>query len=72
MTQPDPIILIYRSYLSTALDVGPENLPPLEMTLISVTATPMRISAVAGFPNLLDMRFPRRDFDLERFPGLSP
>lgn len=66
-----PITVIYRAYLSNLVTVGPENIPPLEMTLISVTMTPMRVRCVAGFTNLLDVRFPRRDYDLERFPGLA-
>lgn len=71
VTQPYPITVIYRSYLSDALGVGPENIPPLEMSLLTVTATAMRITATAGFPDLLNTRFPKRDYDLERFPGLS-
>lgn len=71
VTQTAPIIVIYRACLSDALLTGPENLPPLEMTLLTVSATPMRISATAGFPDLLNTRFPRRDYDLERFPGLA-
>jgi hypothetical protein len=71
VVQPDPIVAIYRSYLSDELDTGPENDPPLALTLISISATPMRIRAVAGFPDLLNTRFPKRDYELERFPGLA-
>jgi len=67
----EPITVIYRAFLSGLATVGPENIPPLEMTLISVTLTPMRIRCVAGFANLLDVRFPRREYDLERFPALA-
>jgi hypothetical protein len=70
--QTDPITVIYRAYLSDALTDGPENDPPLEMTITSITATPLRISATAGFVNLLDQRFPGIDYDLETFPGLLP
>jgi len=68
----EAITVIYRSYLSDALDAGPENIPPLEMTLLTISATPLRIRATAGFPDLLNARFPKRDYDLARFPGLQP
>lgn len=68
----EKITVIYRAYLSDALTVGPENSPPLEMTITSIRATPQRISATAGFVNLLDQRFPGLDYDLETYPGLLP
>lgn len=71
VTQTDPITLIYRMYLSDSASIGPENDPPLTMTLSKITATPLRIRGVAGFPNLLDRSFPGLDYDLETFPGLA-
>lgn len=70
--QVDPITVIYRCYLSNSLSVGSENNPPLEMELITVGANPLRLSATAGFKNLLDKRFPALDYDMETFPGLLP
>ena len=70
--ETDPITVIYRAYLSSGLATGPENLPPLEMTITQITATPLRIRATAGFSNLLDRRFPALDYNLETFPGLLP
>lgn len=67
-----PIIAIYRTYLSDRVLIGPENVPPMELTLTTVSATPLRIRAVAGFPDLLNRRFPFLDYDLETFPGLQP
>lgn len=67
-----PIKVIYRAYLSDALLDGPENDPPLELTISRITATPLRISATAGFTNLLEQRFPSLDYELETFPGLLP
>ena len=66
----DPVTVIYRAYLSDNLDGGPENDPPLEMSITQISATPLRIRAVAGFTNLLDKRFPALDYNLEDFPGL--
>lgn len=70
-TRPEPIVAIYREYLSSALDDGPENDPPMELSVISATADAFRIRAVAGFPNLINKRFPNRFYDLETFPGLA-
>lgn len=67
-----PVTMIYRAFLSDRLDEGPETDPPLEMTLTGISATPLRISAKAGFPNLLSRRFPALEYDLDRFPGLQP
>ena len=71
-SQPESIEVIYRQYLSDALNDGPENDPPLTLHLISLSADPMRIRATAGFRNLMDRAFPLRTYDLERFPGLTP
>lgn len=68
----DPIEVIHRRYLSDTLDDGPENDPPLHMVLIQVSATLLRLRAVAGFSTLMDRKFPRLDYDLETFPGLAP
>jgi Domain of unknown function (DUF1833) len=68
----EQIKAIYRAYLSDALLDGPENDPPMELTLISVSATPFRIRATAGFPDLVNLRFPKLDYELETFPGLQP
>lgn len=70
VTQTDKITAIYRAYLSTTATDGPETDPPLELTLITVTATVFRVTATAGFPNLLDRKFPRLVYDIDTFPGL--
>ena len=67
-----PVEMVYRAYLAGSAADGPETDPPLVMTLASVSATPLRIRATAGFPDLLNRRFPRLDYDLRRFPGLLP
>ena len=69
--QTDPIKVIYRQYLSDTRTLGPENDPPLEMEIIQINATPLRLRATAGFPNLLDRAFPTLTYDLETFPGLA-
>ena len=66
----DKITVIYRAYLSGELTVGPQNDPPLEMEIITLSANPYRLTATAGFSNLLDQRFPSLDYTLEKFEGL--
>ena len=67
-----PVTVIYRNYLASGLDSGPENDPPLEMTISAINANALRIRATAGFADLLNQRFPSMDYDLETFPGLTP
>lgn len=65
------ITVIYRQYLSDLLDIGPETDPPLELTMLAISANPLRLRATAGFANLLDLKFPSLDYDLDHFPGLT-
>lgn len=67
-----PVALIYRAYLDGAAADGPENDPPLRMELQQISATPLRIRATAGFPDLLNKSFPRLVYDIAKFPGLVP
>ncbi len=64
-----PVTLIYRMYLDSAVDSGPENDPPMQLELQNVTITPFRIRGTAGFPSLHNRKFPFEDFTLARFPG---
>lgn len=70
-TSTTPITVIYRTFLSNRLDLGPENIPPLEMSAQTISATPMQITAAAGFPNLLNRKFPAVEYELDTFPGLA-
>ncbi|MGV8987818.1 MAG: DUF1833 family protein [Cypionkella sp.] len=63
--------VIYRQYLSTGLSIGPENLPVMTLTVLSVSATPYRIKMSAGFPDLLNRKFPALEYDPEVFNGLA-
>lgn len=67
---PESITVIYRAYLSSALDSGPENDPPLTLTIISIDATVFRIRATAGFSNMNNFKFPDTEYTAEVFPGL--
>lgn len=66
----EQIKVIYREYISTNL-TAPQNNPPLEMTIISITADLFKITATAGFPNLMNKKFPIKEYTMEEFTGLS-
>lgn len=72
LTVGDPAVIkvIYRAFLQSALLDGPENDPPMEMDLLSISADVFRIRAEAGFNDLANKRFPARDYTSEIFPGL--
>ena len=65
------ITMIYRAYLSSDLS-GPENDPPLELSILSITADPFKVRAVAGFSSLANLKFPKQEYSAEVFPGLAP
>ena len=65
------IVVLYRIYLSDTALVGPENVPVMTLTIQSVSATPFRIRAVAGFPDLLNAKYPKLEYETTTFPGLS-
>lgn len=67
----NPITVIYRAFLSDDLS-GPENDPPLTLTIMSISASVFRIRATAGFGDLTNKRFPGVDYTAEVFPGLIP
>ncbi|MFZ5917047.1 MAG: DUF1833 family protein [Chloroflexota bacterium] len=66
------ITVIYRAFLSDALLDGPENDPPLTLTVLAISANVFRIRATCGFPDLANKRFPSVDYTAEVFPGLIP
>lgn len=70
MGSTDKIEVIYRAFLSGNLASGPENDPPLTMTIMAIHADVFRVRATAGFGDLSNMRFPGVDYLSETFPGL--
>lgn len=71
LTTTDLVQVTYREYLSNDLS-APQNNPPLNMTIMSVTADVFKVTAVAGFPDLMNRRFPSMEYSAEVFPGLVP
>jgi hypothetical protein len=65
----DLVTVIYREFISTDL-TAPQNNPPLAMTILSVKADVFKVTATAGFPNLMNKRFPTLAYTAEVFPGL--
>lgn len=66
----DLVQATYREFISTDL-TAPQNDPPIHMTLMSISAYVFRVKAVAGFPDLVNRRFPSTAYDAETFPGLA-
>jgi hypothetical protein len=71
MGSTSAISVIYRAYLSSDL-AAPENNPPYELQIMSITADPFKVRATFGWPSLANVKFPRVDYDAETFPGLIP
>ena len=71
MRTTDLVEVTYREYLNFDLST-PQNNPPLSMTILSITADVFKVTAVAGFVNLMNRRFPAQEYTAEVFPGLVP
>ena len=69
LTSTDLVKATYREYISTDLSV-PQNNPPVHMDIMSVSATLFQVTAVAGFPNLMNRKFPTKEYSIEEFPAL--
>lgn len=69
MADSTPISMIYRAYLDTDMS-GPQNNPPLELSLVSITATVFRVTATAALLNFYNMTFPGLTYTDTQFPTL--
>jgi len=65
----DAVEVIYRVYLSDD-PTGPQNDPPLKLTLIHAMATDLQVVGRATFADVVNRRFPNQDYTAARFPGL--
>ena len=70
ISSTQPVKICYRAYLDGATGVGPENDPPLEFDIISITATPQRVRLECGFQDIGQIKFPSLTYSTEVFPGL--
>jgi hypothetical protein len=71
VTTSTPITVIYRMFLSSDL-TGPQNNPPMALTIISISADVFKITATATFGDLVNKRFPSQNYTIDTFPGLVP
>ncbi len=69
MASSTPIDMIYRAYIEDDL-TGPQNNPPLELSLVSITATVFRVTATAALLNFYNMTFPGLTYTDTQFPTL--
>ncbi len=65
-----PIEVTYRPYLSNDL-TAPHMVPPLTVTIRSVSCDVNNVTARAGFGDMNNRRFPRVDYTASKFPGLT-
>lgn len=70
MGSTELVTVIYREYLSTDL-TAPANNPPLELTILTISADMFKVTATAGFINLLNKRFPTEAYTTDVFVGLA-
>lgn len=68
--QTDKLEVTYRAFLSNDLAFGPHNDPPLHLTITSIEADAMSISAKATIADFVNKKFPGEDYDERKFPGL--
>lgn len=68
---PDKLEVTYRAYLySDRLTNGPHNDPPLHLTITSIEADAMAITARASIADFVNKKFPSKEYDENGFPGL--
>jgi hypothetical protein len=71
ITSTELVQVTYREFLSTDLS-APQNNPPLTMTVMAITADVFKLTATAGFPDLMNRKFPTTEYDAQIFAGLLP
>lgn len=70
MGNPEYLEVIWRVYLSSNPEEGPQNLRPLRMTITNIDADEMVIQARASIIDFVNKNFPNNEYDDRRFPGL--
>lgn len=65
------ITIIYRLFLSSDLS-GPQNNPPMTLTVVSMSADVFKVTATATFGDMVNRKFPSQMYTTDRFPGLVP
>jgi len=61
--------ITYRAFLGSDL-TGPQNDPPLHLTIFDIKADDFKVIATCGFSDPANKNFPGETYTLQRFPGL--
>lgn len=69
MTTSETVQVTYREFISTDLS-APQNNPPITLTILTISADVFRVKATAGYLNLMNIKFPRIEYDAQTYPGL--
>lgn len=64
-----PAEITYRAFLSSDL-TGPQNDPPLTLTVMGIQADDFKVVATCGFSDPANKAFPAENYTFKRFPGL--
>jgi hypothetical protein len=62
--------ITYRAYLSSDL-TGPQNDPPLTMTVFDIKANDFSVTCTCGFSDAANKLFPGEFYTPQRFPSLA-
>lgn len=70
MSVPEKLEITYRAFLSNDLLSGPQNDPPITMTITFIEIDVMTISARASIVDFANKKFPNNEYDERTYPGL--
>lgn len=70
-TSQDPVEVICRIYLASDL-TAPHETPPLRVVLRQASATATMITALAGFGDIANRKFPAIDYKRRKAPVITP
>lgn len=70
MPEPEKLEVTYRAFLSDDLEAGPQNDPPLHMTITQIEADATAIRAKASIADFVNKKFPGEVYTDKKFPGL--
>jgi hypothetical protein len=66
----DLLEVIWRVYLSSNPEEGPQNAKPIRMIISSIDVDTTTIQARASLGDFVNKKFPNNEYDDRRFPGL--
>lgn len=69
--QGEPVKIIFRPYLDSALEYGPQMNPPIEMEISSATANNYQIQISANVEDVFHAAFPLKRYTNDRFPTIN-